>query len=429
MKRKNVKAMVGVVATTLAVGLFARVGLTPLAAFETQEEHQVSAAQVSTAAAGDGAVQITDAGIAKFIGNIKNDQNTKTAAAAVLSVAAEASAEPAEIMKAQQEEQQNKELLDRQQKIAEWEGRAIASNVEEYVYIRESASADSAIVGKLPRGGAGDVIEQGESFTHISSGYVEGYVSNDYLAFGEEALEVAEAVCETVAVAEGDNISIRQQPSDDAEILQTVQTGESFEVLEEQSDWVTVQSGDVVGYMSKAVVDVKLLTKAAEEVVTATPEPEPTEEVKEEPAADTGSSKSESSSASQSSSSKSSSSSSESSASSSSSKQESSASESKSVSASAGGSNSATFKVTAYCSCAKCCGSYANGITATGTKVTAGRTIAVDSSVIPLGTTVYINGQAYVAEDTGVKGNTIDIYMSSHSAALSWGVQYLTVTW
>ena len=36
------------------------------------------------------------------------------------------------------------------------------------------------------------------------------------------------------------------------------------------------------------------------------------------------------------------------------------------------------FKVTAYCSCAKCCGK-TNGITASGTKATAGRTVATSS--------------------------------------------------
>ena len=56
-----------------------------------------------------------------------------------------------------------------------------------------------------------------------------------------------------------------------------------------------------------------------------------------------------------------------------------------------------TFTVTAYCCCEKCCGKNINhpayGITATGTKATEGRTIAVDPNVIPLGTTVYLNNK------------------------------------
>jgi 3D (Asp-Asp-Asp) domain-containing protein len=81
------------------------------------------------------------------------------------------------------------------------------------------------------------------------------------------------------------------------------------------------------------------------------------------------------------------------------------------------------FKITHYCSCSKCCGN-SNGITATGTVATAGRTIGVDPNVIPLGSTVYINGQAFVAEDTGggIKGNRIDMFVDSHQEAIEKGV-------
>ena len=87
-----------------------------------------------------------------------------------------------------------------------------------------------------------------------------------------------------------------------------------------------------------------------------------------------------------------------------------------------------TFKVTAYCSCSACCGN-SNGITASGTKATAGRTIAADTSKFPLGTELTFNGHTYVVEDTGgaISGNRIDLYMSSHQEALNWGVRYCDV--
>lgn len=87
-----------------------------------------------------------------------------------------------------------------------------------------------------------------------------------------------------------------------------------------------------------------------------------------------------------------------------------------------------TFKLTAYCACEKCCGK-SDGITATGTKATANRTIAVDKTIIPYGTVVIINGNEYVAEDTGgaVTGNIIDIFFDDHEEALNFGVQYADV--
>ena len=86
-----------------------------------------------------------------------------------------------------------------------------------------------------------------------------------------------------------------------------------------------------------------------------------------------------------------------------------------------------TVEATAYCPCNICCGK-CDGITSTGTKATAGRTIAVDPSVIPYGSEVIINGNTYIAEDCGgaIKGNKIDIYFATHQEALNFGRQFLT---
>lgn len=86
------------------------------------------------------------------------------------------------------------------------------------------------------------------------------------------------------------------------------------------------------------------------------------------------------------------------------------------------------FKITAYCPCASCCGK-SNGITASGTKATAGRTIAADTSRFPFGTKLKIGDTVYTVEDTGgaINGNRIDMFCGSHSEALQWGVRYLDV--
>lgn len=57
-------------------------------------------------------------------------------------------------------------------------------------------------------------------------------------------------------------------------------------------------------------------------------------------------------------------------------------------------------------------------------------TIAVDPSVIPLGSKVYIPGYGYaIASDTGgaIKGNKIDLYMNSEQACNTWGRRPVTV--
>ena len=86
------------------------------------------------------------------------------------------------------------------------------------------------------------------------------------------------------------------------------------------------------------------------------------------------------------------------------------------------------YKITAYCPCAKCCGK-TNGRTASGTKATAGRTVAA-SSKFAFGTKLNIGGHVYTVEDRGgaINGNKIDIFVNSHAEALQWGVRYLNVS-
>ncbi len=82
------------------------------------------------------------------------------------------------------------------------------------------------------------------------------------------------------------------------------------------------------------------------------------------------------------------------------------------------------FKLTAYCNCASCCGTAGN-YTASGTMPAAGRTVAMAG--VPFGTQLLINGTVYTVEDRGTAYGHVDIYHNSHSAALSFGLQYADV--
>lgn len=66
------------------------------------------------------------------------------------------------------------------------------------------------------------------------------------------------------------------------------------------------------------------------------------------------------------------------------------------------------------------------GITFSGTTATEGRTVAVDPTVIPIGSKIYIEGIGYrIAEDTGgaIKGGHIDVFFNDVSTAVSFGVK------
>ncbi len=92
----------------------------------------------------------------------------------------------------------------------------------------------------------------------------------------------------------------------------------------------------------------------------------------------------------------------------------------------------AEYEATAYCSCEKCCGAWAenrpDGIvyTASGAVAQEGVTIAADWDVLPPGTVVYIDGLGErVVQDRGgaIKGNAVDVYFEDHDEALVFGRQ------
>ena len=84
---------------------------------------------------------------------------------------------------------------------------------------------------------------------------------------------------------------------------------------------------------------------------------------------------------------------------------------------------------TAYCPCRRCCGRYADGVTAIGRNAyTMG--VAVDRKVIPLRSTVKIPGYGTVeADDVGgaIKRNRIDVRFATHAEARQWGRKKITI--
>ncbi|MDM5292203.1 ubiquitin-like domain-containing protein [Peribacillus simplex] len=84
---------------------------------------------------------------------------------------------------------------------------------------------------------------------------------------------------------------------------------------------------------------------------------------------------------------------------------------------------------TAYTASCKGC----SGVTSTGVDLKSSpgaKIIAVDPSVIPMGSKVYVEGYGYaVAADKGgaIKGNRIDVFFSSKNDAYRWGVKKVKI--
>ena len=92
-----------------------------------------------------------------------------------------------------------------------------------------------------------------------------------------------------------------------------------------------------------------------------------------------------------------------------------------------------SMRVTAYCPCAKCCGAYSDGITASGHEIMPGDRFVAADSEYSFGTEMiipgYSNSLAVEVLDRGgaIRGNKLDVFFATHDEALEWGVRYLDV--
>jgi 3D (Asp-Asp-Asp) domain-containing protein len=91
------------------------------------------------------------------------------------------------------------------------------------------------------------------------------------------------------------------------------------------------------------------------------------------------------------------------------------------------------MRVTAYCSCPKCCGEYSGGPTASGHHILPGDTFVAADRKYSFGTEMlidgYNSGEPVKVLDRGgaIRGDKLDVFFASHEEALKWGVKYIDV--
>ncbi len=139
---------------------------------------------------------------------------------------------------------------------SEWDTKVMA-NVTEEVNIRETPSEESNVVGHLRAGNVGDIVEQVEGWTKITSGNVTGYVSNQFLAFGQDAENLANQKGYKATI-NSDSLRVRETPSEESKILTLVDNGSYYGVEEQLDGWVRiVVSSSIAGYVKAEYVTVE----------------------------------------------------------------------------------------------------------------------------------------------------------------------------
>jgi len=138
--------------------------------------------------------------------------------------------------------------------LGEWNNKVMAK-VSNTANIRASADANSELVGHLPQGAAADIIERGAEWAQISSGGVVGFVKNEYLAFDEEAKQLADAQGRKATV-NIETLRVRSAADENSEIIALASAGDEYRVVGEEASWVAVSVKETTGYMASEFVTV-----------------------------------------------------------------------------------------------------------------------------------------------------------------------------
>ena len=143
------------------------------------------------------------------------------------------------------------------------------AQVDNYVYIRESASSDSDYVGKLYNKSAATVSETVEAedgtWLCITSGDVTGYVKSEYVVQGNE--ELAKEMSRRVATVTTTTLYVREEATTDSDVIDLLPLGDDLTIIDESmedSGWVKVTCNAGDGYISTDYVDISTEFTVAE---------------------------------------------------------------------------------------------------------------------------------------------------------------------
>lgn len=151
---------------------------------------------------------------------------------------------------------QKKTVVAKAEEKSEFDGKFIAK-IDDTLNIREEASTDSDIVGKLFDGNVGDVLETDGDWVKISSGDVTGYVNSDYILTGKDAETYAADYKKVLGTVTDDTVRVRAEKSTDSDVLELVAKDTVLPVEEQDKDWVQVTlANDVTGYIAADYITV-----------------------------------------------------------------------------------------------------------------------------------------------------------------------------
>lgn len=148
-------------------------------------------------------------------------------------------------------------------------GISIASS---FVNIRDRATTDSDIVGKLYKDSAAKILDSVGDWYYIESGSVKGYISSKYLKTGIPDDELINNYGSLRVSVNTDGLNVREKPDTESQKLTVIYQNERYPAIKVLDEWVKIDITDdnVVGYVNKGYVELlvdfkKAMSKKEEE--------------------------------------------------------------------------------------------------------------------------------------------------------------------
>ena len=92
--------------------------------------------------------------------------------------------------------------------------------VSGYLNMRETASTDGNIIGKLMGDSACEIVDDStEGWYQVESGGISGYISSEFVLTGDEAKKKALELVENRALITADSLNIRKEPNTESEVV------------------------------------------------------------------------------------------------------------------------------------------------------------------------------------------------------------------
>lgn len=152
------------------------------------------------------------------------------------------------------EEIESKEFEKTVQSIVDSYANLGIAEVSGYLNVRKTPESFGEVVGKLPKGGACEILDTStEGWYKISSGGVTGYVSSQYVYTGDEAKKLAAENVAERAVIDADKLNVRSEPKAEADVVDQVFKNERYDIKSQQDGWIQISDG----YISADYVTVK----------------------------------------------------------------------------------------------------------------------------------------------------------------------------